>query len=134
MLANLRDERKITIMISSHILEELGKLADCYGIINNGRLIDEFTKDELHTKSTRRTCLITDSNSKALTVINNSGLTQAELSPDGSRLIVNEELSPEKNIVKLLVNNDIFVKEVVGEEFSLEDYFLKVTGGGQENV
>ena len=134
ILAKLRDERKITIMISSHILEELSKLADSYGIINDGLLVDEFTKDDLHTKSSRRTCLITDSNEKALKVINNSGLINAELSPDGSKLFVNDELSPEKNIVKLLVSSDIFVKEVFSEEFSLEDYFLKVTGGGQKNA
>ncbi len=132
-LAALRDERKITIMISSHILEELGKLADSYGIINNGKLIDEFNKETLHSKSGKRTYIVTDSNKKALDLINGSGIVKAELSPDGARLILNEDLSPEKNIVRLLVNNNIFVKEVVAEEFSLEDYFLKVTGGGDTN-
>ena len=34
MLENLRDERNITVMISSHILDELGKLANAYGIIH----------------------------------------------------------------------------------------------------
>ena len=34
MLAQLRDEKKITVMISSHILDELGKLADSYGIVH----------------------------------------------------------------------------------------------------
>ena len=45
-LEKLRDEKGITIMISSHILDELGKLADCYGIIHEGRLLDEFTTEE----------------------------------------------------------------------------------------
>ena len=46
-LERLRQDKGITIMISSHILDELGKLADSYGIIHEGRLLDEFTLDEL---------------------------------------------------------------------------------------
>ena len=133
-LAKLRDERKITIMISSHILEELGKLADSYGIINDGLLIDEFTKEDLHMKSGKNTYIVTDSNEKALSLIKASGITDASLVNEGSKIHISDELSREKNIVKLLVNNDIFVKEVVSEEFSLEDYFLRVTGGGKDNV
>ena len=48
MLTRLRDERGITVMVSSHILDELTKVVDCYGIIHEGMLIDEFSADELH--------------------------------------------------------------------------------------
>ena len=47
----LRDEKGVTIMISSHILDELAKVADVFGIINDGTLLDEFTADELHQRS-----------------------------------------------------------------------------------
>ena len=46
-LEKLKEEKGITIMISSHILDELGKLADSYGIIHNGELVDEFSNDSL---------------------------------------------------------------------------------------
>ena len=49
-LEQLRDEKGITIMISSHILEELAKLADSYGIIHEGKLIEQFTNDELMSR------------------------------------------------------------------------------------
>ena len=53
-VSRLRDERGITVMISSHILDELAKVADCFGIINEGRLLDEFSADELHKRRGRR--------------------------------------------------------------------------------
>ena len=47
MLKKLNQEKGLTILISSHILGELSKLATRYGIINDGVLIDEFTEQEL---------------------------------------------------------------------------------------
>ena len=47
MIFKLRDEQNMTIIISSHILEELSKIATHYGIIHNGTLVQEITKEEL---------------------------------------------------------------------------------------
>ena len=52
-LERLKNEKGITIMISSHILDELSKLADSYGIIHEGRLLDEFTTEELNDRCRR---------------------------------------------------------------------------------
>lgn len=128
ILAYLRDERKITIMISSHILEELGKLADSYGIINNGKLIDEFTTEELHNRTGMYTLINTDNNKKSLEIINSMKIQKAELDNDGM-IRIKEELDRSKNVVKELVEKDIFVKEIRQSSFSLEDYYLSVTGG-----
>ena len=47
IIHRLSKERGMTVIVSSHILEELAKVADAFGIINDGKLIDEFTADEL---------------------------------------------------------------------------------------
>ncbi|WP_044975660.1 ATP-binding cassette domain-containing protein [Ruminococcus sp. HUN007] len=47
LFTKLRDEKKVTIMISSHILSELDKVADTVGIINNGKLIREVDEELL---------------------------------------------------------------------------------------
>ncbi|WP_049727628.1 ABC transporter ATP-binding protein [Dorea sp. D27] len=47
LILKLNKERDITVLISSHILGELSKFATRYGIIHQGRLIEEFTEDEL---------------------------------------------------------------------------------------
>lgn len=49
MLEALNREHGTTIMIASHILSELHKLATDYAIIDGGRLIDEFSKDTLES-------------------------------------------------------------------------------------
>lgn len=50
LLLKLKTENNMTIMISSHILEELYKVADTFGIIHEGRLIQELTREELSSK------------------------------------------------------------------------------------
>ena len=132
MLSTLRDERGITIMISSHILDELGKLADSYGIINEGTMIDEFTNDELQKRSGSYTLLKTDDNQKALTVIRNMGMQDVSIDADGI-LCLRTAPDREHNVVRQLVESDIFVKEIRSEKFSLEDYYLEITKEGGEN-
>lgn len=46
-LQKLQEERSMTILVSSHILEELSKIATDYGIIHNGNLLQELTREEL---------------------------------------------------------------------------------------
>ena len=55
LLVRLNREKQVTILISSHILGELSKIATHYGIIRNGRLIREFDTGEL--KLNCRRCL-----------------------------------------------------------------------------
>lgn len=50
MIARLNSERKITFIISSHILGELSKIATDYGIIHNGVLIEQISKEQLFEK------------------------------------------------------------------------------------
>lgn len=47
MILTLNRERKISFLISSHILEELGKVATTFGFMNQGRLIQELSREEL---------------------------------------------------------------------------------------
>ncbi len=130
-LSRLRDEKGMTVMISSHILDELGKLADSYGIINEGMLIDEFTNEELHRRSGNYTVISTDNDRKAFELI--GGLKGIEAELEENRIRIKTELSRENNLVKYLVDNDIFIKEVKTESFSLEEYYLSVTRGGSDD-
>lgn len=47
LILKLNHDREITVLISSHILGELSKFATRYGIIHQGKLIDEFTEEQL---------------------------------------------------------------------------------------
>lgn len=131
-LARLRNERGITIVISSHILDELGKLADHYGIIDEGRVIDEITTDEMTKKGTHYTLLVTDNNPLAAELIRKLDIGDVDFE-DENTIRVKAEFDRSKNVVKHLVENDIFVKEVSTGKFTLEDYYLSITGGGKKD-
>lgn len=51
LILKLNRERKITVLISSHILDELSRLATHYGIIDNGRMVRELSAEELAAES-----------------------------------------------------------------------------------
>lgn len=128
MLAKLRDEKGITIMISSHILDELGKLADSYGIIHEGHLIDEFTTDDLHKRCGQYILVKTDDNESAIKILKAASFEKSEIDKDGF-IRISERLDDVKDVVKLLVSNDVVPKHVSVSNISLEDYYLSVTGG-----
>ncbi len=53
-IMRLNKEKGITILISSHILEELSKIATHYGIINEGILLQELSSEELMAQCMER--------------------------------------------------------------------------------
>ena len=132
-LEKLKEEKNITIMISSHILDELSKLADSYGIIHEGRLIDEFTTEELSSRCGQYIVIKTTDNKKAAALINQTnefsqGRAIASIDDDGC-VRVTDALEKTIEINKALMQNNIGVKEIFINRTSLEDYYLKVTGG-----
>ena len=126
-LERLRDEKGITIMISSHILDELGKLADSYGIINDGELIDEFTNEELMSRCGKYVTVNTDDNQRAVTLIRDMGISEVGIT-DG-KIRIEEHLEKTAEINGRLVNAGLKVFEIHPTNTSLEDYYLSLTGG-----
>ena len=128
MLTRLRDERGITIMISSHILDELARVADAYGVIHEGTLLDEFTAAELHLRCGKSLVLRTDDPAQTLQLLENMGLHGAEREPDGS-LRLSSGMERSREIAKAVVGAGIGLEEIYLREMSLEEYYLGMTGG-----
>ena len=127
-LAQLRDEKGITIMISSHILEELSKLANSYGIIHEGRLIEQFTNEELMSRCGQFVAIKTTDTDGALKALSDIGITQTSIDDDGI-LRVNERLEESDKMAAAIVRANIPLKELYINSVSLEDYYLSLTGG-----
>lgn len=128
ILLKLNKEKNITILISSHILEELSKLVTDFGIIVNGRLVQEISKDELMEKCHERMEIKTDNPDRAITVIEKMGIRNYKVI-NTDTLFIYERLEESGNINKELVMNDVDVKSILLNSESIEDYFLNVTGG-----
>ena len=66
LILRLNKERQITVLISSHILDELSRLATHYGFIDNGRMVKEISAGALEA-SCRKCLRLTVSNARPLT-------------------------------------------------------------------
>ena len=128
MVSRLRDEKGITVMISSHILDELSKVADCYGVIHEGTLLDEFSAGELHERCGQSLILRTDDIPATLQVLKNMKITGAAREPDGS-LRLTQGMEQAKEISKALVGAGVGLEEIFLRTKSLEEYYLGMTGG-----
>lgn len=126
-LEKLRDEKGITIMVSSHILDELGKIADSFGIINSGELIAEFSKEELLQRCGKYVNVHTDDNDKAIEVIRSMGIES--VSVESGNIHIDDCLDRTAEINKTLINSGLAVDDIHAVNISLEDYYLRLTGG-----
>ena len=128
IIFRLNKEKNITFMISSHILEELSKVATNYGIIHNGTLIQELTQAELLAKCKERIELKTDHPQKACTVIEAMGITNYKVM-DADTIHIFERLTESGNITMELAKKDIRTLSISVRNEALEDYYLNLTGG-----
>ena len=128
MLLKLSRERGLTIMISSHILGELQRLATKYGIINNGVLVEELTHEELLEK-TRQAISIEGPDMKTVTVaLEEMGLLEYKVIDD-NHVLVYCDASLSGKINTALVTKGIAVNSVGVTRQDLEAYFVEKTGG-----
>ena len=126
-LSRLRDERHITIMISSHILDELARVADAYGIIHEGSMLDEFSAEELHKRSGQSVVIRTNHAENTKKVLEQLGI-QAAVQEDGS-VEIREHLDQTPAMAKAIVNAGLELREIYQRSLTLEEYYLGVTGG-----
>lgn len=130
ILVRLRDERGMTVMVSSHILDELAKVADFFGIINDGVLIDEFSAEELHRRSGRCVVIRAGEPNAVLPVLESIGVRDVSVESDGS-LQVNEQMERSADMAAAIVGAGLPLSEIYLRTASLEEYFFSLTGGGR---
>ena len=127
LILKLNRERQITVLVSSHILGELSKIATCYGFIDRGMLVKEISAGELWRECRKCLCL-TVSDTRALArVLDGMGMEYTVLSDNRA------DIYGEAEITALMALNEqgcrvISVKE---REESLESYYMSIVGGGE---
>lgn len=131
MLKKVNKEKDVTILISSHILTELSELATCYGIINNGELVEELTVEELEEKCKQYIEIQVSDAKKAVVLLEKElGITDYVVMQD-SLVKVNSHLDSVGKINTLLAVNGIVVNNIGLKGQNLEEYFLNIVGGGK---
>jgi len=128
LLGRLSLEQNMTILISSHILEELSKLCTDYGIIHNGELLQEMTREELLKQCSERIELTLPEPKLALPVLDQMGFTDYQVI-DAEHIHIYERLGDSMEINKALVKADVPLSAITMNSEELESYFLNLTGG-----
>ncbi len=127
----LNREKNVTFVISSHILSELYAVANRFLFIEKGRVLKEISKEELDMECSRCTVVKADNLKKACTVIEQDlGVFDYKVI-DGEELRIFDKSVKPSDLNKILVKNDIEVKEISESGVSIEDYFKRLVGGEQ---
>ncbi len=129
-ILRLNREKNITFIISSHILDELSKIATHYGIIHKGELIEQLTREELSAKCSEHIELKTDGNQLACTVLDEMGIADyTAVDSETLHVFANSDLCGDISL--RLAQKGIKVKEIAVKSEALEEYYLKLTGGNE---
>lgn len=127
LLLQLRQERGVTIVISSHILGELEKIATCYGILRAGHMVKELTAADLSAQFCDYLALQTPDAHRAAALLEEKlGLTRYEVLPKGTLHIFGATDPAAVN--QVLTQNGVAVQAIGMHRQELEDYFLQMMG------
>ncbi len=129
MLKRINQEKGLTILISSHILGELSKLATRYGIINDGVLIDEFTGDELVTRCQSSLIVKVNDVNRASEVLKSALNTDKFTIVNENTLEVFDFIDTPGIVTSALAKNNVVVDLISKKSVDLEEYFMNVIGG-----
>lgn len=129
LLKKINKEKDMTILISSHILSELSELATTYGIISNGKLIEEITAKQLSKKCRQYIDLKVDNTARAVILLERElGISDYEVL-EYSNIKVFSNLDNVGEVNSLLSRSGIIVESISVKGENLEEYFMNKVGG-----
>ncbi|MCU9614908.1 ATP-binding cassette domain-containing protein [Caldibacillus lycopersici] len=128
IIQRLVHERGITVLLSSHLLDELSQIATHYGILHKGKLVKELSKEELANETRQYIELETTAVQKAVIVLDELGISDYEV-VHSTGIHIYERLDDVARINRALVLANVNVTRVGTTRQKLEDYFLQLTGG-----
>lgn len=128
LLKSLCAEYGITIMISSHILSEVESIADTVGVIHHGKMIKEISMKEIEQMSLAYIEFSVQNPKKAAYVLSELGLTNFKIIEGGQIRVYDNQVSVQE-LSKAFALHDVQVIALGKKSETLEDYFLKMTGG-----
>ena len=118
-----------TFIISSHILAELDLVATRFGFIEQGVLVKEISHEELHEETRKSLVIKVDDAAKARDVLGAAGI-ECMTTGDG-RLTLDSHLDTSNKIARALIRGGVEVYDLHRQETTLEEYFMRLIGGGQ---
>ncbi|MCI8327256.1 MAG: ATP-binding cassette domain-containing protein [Lachnospiraceae bacterium] len=129
LILKLNREYQITVLISSHILGELSRLATHYGFIDHGHMVKEISAKDLEL-SCRKCMRIEVSDSRILSCVLDKMNLEYKIFSD-TQADIFAEISVSK-LVLALAEKDCEVLSLREHDESLESYYVNLIGGGKD--
>ena len=121
VLVDITKNYHCTVVISSHLLGELEKIATHYGIIRNGKMLCEMTAEELDADCRTYIALQTKEMSRAKVLL---GCKFSRVEEDESGYLRVYDAAEPEELVKYLYENEILISEIKTDKISLEEYYI----------
>lgn len=129
LMRRLARDRGLTLLVSSHLLDELAQVATHYGIIDRGTLVKQLSAEELVRESQQHIRITTKEAAKALALLKeNFGVTDYH-AVSANELWIREQIDRTGAMNTMLVRQGIIVESIGVTEQRLEEYFVNLTGG-----
>lgn len=130
LILKLNKEKRITILISSHYLDELSKIATHYGFLDNGSIIKEISSVELMKKMEHKIELKVNNQKDFVKYFEEKNISYEVI--DDKTINVYGKYNLSKFITELSKKN-LIADEVHEQEESLENYYMNLIGGGNND-
>ena len=128
LILKLNRERQITVLVSSHILGELSKLATHYGFIDNGHIVKEMSAEELEA-ACKKCVRMEVSNTKALAcVLDKMQIDYKIITEETADVYAKVNISC---MAAALAKENCELISVQERDESLESYYISLIGGGK---
>lgn len=128
VLVDITREAQCTVVISSHILGELEKIATHYGIVRNGKMIKEMTAQELEESCRTYVALQTKEMNRAKAIL---ACKYSRVEEDEAGYIRVYDAKGPEEIVTYLYENEILVNEIGTAKIGLEEYYIDLMKEGR---
>lgn len=122
------NKKGITILISSHLLDELAKITTRYGIIADGKLTEEIDATELMERCKNKLTIRVDNVDKAIDILKKKNLWKESCNFDETSIIFSEGLDERGLINSTLVKEGLTVTELSFDTNGFENYFIERIG------
>lgn len=128
LILKLNREHQITFLISSHILDELAKLATCYGFIHNGRILKEISASELE-ELCRKCMRIEVTNIEVLSRVLDEKMIDYKIISEQTADIYGKVSITD--LAAALASGNCEILSMNSHDESLESYYMNLVGGGE---
>lgn len=133
LIVRLAESLGITVVVSSHVLDQLDRMATRYGVIADGRMVREMTAEEVAAECRSSLRVRTENPARALALLEEAYPALAfKAEPDGALVVAGDY--DDGAISRLLARSGEVVRELSQDHRDLEEYFVELMEGGAQYV